>query len=279
MRTVTILLMLWASALGSSISRGVIGPDDTVTITALNVDEISKPWRVGADGDLTLPMLGRIPASGMSVEQLQAEITTRLKKFVKDPQVTIFVSDFRSHPVTVAGAVEKPGVIQVEGPASLFVDAGTGGRTEGCRADGDPDPANGRTARLPTPGRWNRGTASTARCELPLEDVIRGHGDAASVSVQPFDVVTVSAERKPKMVFIAGEVNKPGAIELASQDTVSVSKVLAMAGGLDAHRVARQDRNPAYQLQGPGDRLRLCEPQKDHVREKPRTCCSRMVMW
>ena len=67
--------------------------------------------------------------------------------------------------------------------------------------------------------------------ELPLEDVIRGHGDAASVSVQPFDVVTVSAERKPKMVFIAGEVNKPGAIELASQDTVSISKVLAMAGG------------------------------------------------
>ncbi len=230
MRTVTILFLVWGSALCSSISRNVIGPDDTVTITALNVDEISKPWRVGADGDLTLPMLGRIPASGMSVEQLQSEIATRLKKYVKDPQVTIFVSDFRSHPVTVAGAVEKPGVIQVEGPASLFstlVQAG-GPKDAGPTVTLTRQMANGPITDARAVESRD-GKYSTL--ELPLEDVIRGHGDAASVSVQPFDVVTVSSERKPKMVFIAGEVNKPGAIELASQDTVSISKVLAMAGG------------------------------------------------
>lgn len=219
------------SIFGSSINRGVIGPDDTVTITALNVEEISKAWRVGADGALTLPMVGRIPAAGMSVEQLQGEISTRLKKFVKDPQVTLFVSDYRSHPVTVAGAVEKPGVIQVEGSVSLFsvlVQAGgpkDAGPTVTLTRQSENGPIREPTAIVSRDGKYST-------LELPLEDVIRGHGEAASVAVQPFDVVTVSDQKKPKMVFIAGEVNKPGAIELASQDTVSISKALAMAGGL-----------------------------------------------
>ena len=231
MRTVTILCLAVCSIFGSSIIRGVIGPDDTVTITALNVEEISKAWRVGADGALTLPMVGRISASGMSVEQLQAEISTRLKKFVKDPQVTLFVSDYRSHPVTVAGAVEKPGVIQVEGPISLFsvlVQAGgpkDAGPTVTLTRQSENGPIRDPNAVVSRDGKYST-------LELPLEDVIRGHGEASSVAVQPFDVVTVSDQKKPKMVFIAGEVNKPGAIELASQDTVSISKALAMAGGL-----------------------------------------------
>jgi polysaccharide biosynthesis/export protein len=231
MRTVTILCLAVCSIFGSSIIRGVIGPDDTVTITALNVEEISKAWRVGADGALTLPMVGRISASGMSVEQLQAEISTRLKKFVKDPQVTLFVSDYRSHPVTVAGAVEKPGVIQVEGPISLFsvlVQAGgpkDAGPTVTLTRQAENGPISDSNAVVSRDGKYST-------LELPLQDVIRGHGEAASVAVQPFDVVTVSDQKKPKMVFIAGEVNKPGAIELSSQDTVSISKALAMAGGL-----------------------------------------------
>ncbi len=231
MRTVVILSMLSAAALGSSLGRGVIGPDDTVTITALNVDEISKPWRVGEDGDLTLPLLGRIPASGMSAEQLQAEISTRLRKFVKDPQVTVFVSDFRSHPVTVSGAVEKPGVIQVEGPTSLFgvlVQAG-GPKDAGPTVTLTRYASNGP---IHNPKAVESRDGKYSTLQLPLEDVIRGHGEAASVTVQPFDVVTVAKQQKPRMVFIAGEVNRPGAIELASQDTVSLSKALAMAGGM-----------------------------------------------
>src|SRR5579885_980060 len=120
MRIVSAVLLLAYLAQGSNLQQGVLGPEDTVSITALNVEEISKAWRIGADGSLSLPMLGRIAASGMSVEELQSEIASRLRKFVRDPQVTVFVSDYRSHPVTVAGAVEKPGVIQVEGPTSLF---------------------------------------------------------------------------------------------------------------------------------------------------------------
>src|SRR5215469_2531860 len=84
---------------------GVIGPDDTVTIVALNVDEISHPWRVDSEGILTLPMVGRIRVAGMRPPELEKEIVSRLSPYVLTPQVTVFVSDVRSHPVTISGAV------------------------------------------------------------------------------------------------------------------------------------------------------------------------------
>src|SRR3954453_11987074 len=120
MRMVITAVLMIGSVIAADMKRGVIGPDDTVTITALNVEEISKAWRVGGSGDLNLPMIGRIQAGGKTVEQLEGEISTRLKQYVRDPQVTLFVSDFKSHPITISGAVEKPGTLQVERPTPLF---------------------------------------------------------------------------------------------------------------------------------------------------------------
>src|SRR5262245_38261235 len=88
-----------------------VGPDDTVTIYALNVEEISKAWRVSATGDLSLPMIGRVRAAGLTVEQLEKQIANQLEQFVLQPQVTLYVSESRSQPVTVTGAVDKPGTV------------------------------------------------------------------------------------------------------------------------------------------------------------------------
>jgi len=101
-------------------SAAVIGVDDVVTIAALNSDEISKAWRVAASGDLTLPILGRVRAAGLTEAQLEQELTIRLKEFVRVPQVTVFISEFHGHPATVSGAVEKPGVVQLKGSTTLF---------------------------------------------------------------------------------------------------------------------------------------------------------------
>jgi len=209
----------------------VIGPDDTVTITALNVEEISKPWRVGATGELNLPMVGHLQAAGMTVEELEGEISKRLKVYVRNPQVTVFVSDFKSHPVTVSGAVEKPGTLQVERPTPLFAVLAQAGGIK------DPGPTitisrEVENGEIPYKTSHTTPDGKFSIVELPVQDVLRGHGDAANIEVHPFDTITVSQEKHPRMVFLAGEFNKPGAIELATQDTVSLTKALAMAGGL-----------------------------------------------
>lgn len=235
--------LILACAFAADLTRTGIGPDDTVTITALNVDEISKSWRIGPTGELNLPMVGRINAAGMTAEQLEQAISDRLKEYVRDPQVTVFVSDFKSHPVTITGAVEKPGILQLERPTPLFAVL--------AEAGGVKDPGSTVTlSRSTDNGAIAAAGAVTSRdgkysvLELPIGDVLRGDGPSANVEVHAFDTVTVSQVKHPRLVFLSGEVNKPGAIELDTQDTVSLTKALAMAGGFThiakpAHTVIR----------------------------------------
>jgi polysaccharide export outer membrane protein len=91
-------------------SAYVLGPDDQVTIHALDAEEISgKPVRIDAGGYIHLPLVGRIKAADLTVEQLENEIATRLKVYVKKPEVAITVGEFRSQPVSVIGSVRNPG--------------------------------------------------------------------------------------------------------------------------------------------------------------------------
>src|SRR5690242_3050667 len=86
----------------SSAPNYVLGPDDQIVIRAFEVDEISeKPIPVGGDGFISLPMLGRVRVAGLSVHQLELDLTKRLSKYVNSPQVTVMVAEFRSQPVSV----------------------------------------------------------------------------------------------------------------------------------------------------------------------------------
>jgi len=231
MRTLIVFTALLWTASAADTARSVLGPDDSVTIMALNVDEISKQWRIGPSGELNLPLIGRLKAAGMTADQLETAIASKLKEFVRDPQVTVFVSDFKSHPVTVSGAVEKPGVLQLEKPTPLFAVLAQAG---GIKDAGPTVTVTRRTEYgvIPVAGARETKDGQFSILELPVESVVRGNGEAANVEVRPFDSVAVSQEKRPHMVFLSGEVNKPGGIELATQDTVSLSKALAMAGGI-----------------------------------------------
>src|SRR5205085_7088199 len=125
-------------------------------------------------------------AAGMTVDQLEGEISNRLKQFVRDPQVTVFVSDFKSHPVTVAGAVEKPGTLQVERPTPLFaVLAQAGGiKDAGPTVTITRQTDNGELAYK---GARQSPDGKFSIVEVPVQDVLRGHGDAANIEVRPFD--------------------------------------------------------------------------------------------
>src|ERR1035437_5498567 len=99
----------------------VLGPDDQIVIHAIDSPEISdKPFLIGMNGNVTLPLIGRVQAGGLTVEQFEAELNTRLKKYLHDPQVSVTVAEFRSQPVSVFGAVTKPGVIQLRGRKTLY---------------------------------------------------------------------------------------------------------------------------------------------------------------
>ena len=207
----------------------MIGPDDGVTIIALGAEDISKTWRVSSTGELTLPMIGKVEAAGKTTEQLEGELTSRLKRFIREPEVTVYISEFRSETVTVEGAVQKPGRVQTEGQKTLLDVLMMAGGTSspGPTVKVTRASANGI---IPLPGVRRNLEGTSSSVEMPVKDVLDASTAAANLIMQPGDVVAVSTQQR--LVYILGEVNRSGAIELVTQDSISIVQVLAAAGGM-----------------------------------------------
>jgi len=223
-------ILLPAAAQGDVSRPRMIGPNDTISVSVLGADDFNKNWRVDADGQLNLPLIGTVEAAGKTVPQLQSELATRLRKFYNDPQVTVYIAESRSQPVTIAGAVDKPGVYQIEDLRELcqvLLLAG-GPKEAGPTVTVSRAEVNGVIA---YPGV--RIDGSNQVVELPLKDVLAGHGPAAEFKIMAHDIISVSSMVKDqKLVQVAGEVNRPGAIELVDHDSITLVQALAMAGGL-----------------------------------------------
>jgi len=99
----------------------VLGPDDQLTIHVVEGDEINgKVYRIDDKGDLDVPMIGSLRAAGLTVHEVQTRITDKLRVYIKEPKVTVVLSEMRSQPVSVIGAVNMPGVHQLQGHKTLI---------------------------------------------------------------------------------------------------------------------------------------------------------------
>src|SRR5438046_2312390 len=66
-------------------SSYTLGPDDQITIQALEAEEISgKPIRIAGNGYISFPMIGRLHVAGLTIEQLEGEIAVRLKEYIRE---------------------------------------------------------------------------------------------------------------------------------------------------------------------------------------------------
>lgn len=228
-----------------------IGPDDSITIVSLASDEISKTWRVSSTGDLNLPLIGKVHVASLTAEQLEAKLVEAMKRYYKDPDATVYISDFQSQPIEIAGAVHRPGTYQLEGSRTLLA---------ALMLSGGPDAAGPtlivsrpvQNGEIPLAGDSLDPTGDRYSVNLNVSDVLDPTTRAANLEMRPGDVIAVSG--KQRLVFIIGEVAKPGAVELVTQNSVSVMQVLAAAGGLTKiaapghSEILHQDQHGLYKL-------------------------------
>jgi polysaccharide export outer membrane protein len=92
---------------------------DVIKITFPGAPELNQTQKVGTDGALTLPLIGEVHAAGKSPGQLQNELATLYKPQLQDNEVLVTV-ETRAVPVVVSGAVQHPGKIVFERPATLL---------------------------------------------------------------------------------------------------------------------------------------------------------------
>jgi polysaccharide biosynthesis/export protein len=109
---------------GYSVSRPTsynLRPADEVSVIVFREPDLSlERVRIGVEGNVSLPMIGSIPAAGMTAKQFEQDVTRRLAAAgLKGPVVSVNIAEYASHLVTVEGAVEKPGVYVFQPGARL----------------------------------------------------------------------------------------------------------------------------------------------------------------
>ena len=215
-----------------------LGPGDQVSIWALGAEELSDhPARIDSSGYLNLPLVGPIRASGLTARQLKSELETALRPEVRKPLVVVNVTEFASRPVSVLGAVNKPGVYQLQGRKTLseVLSMAQGPRTDAGgvihvkrRLEYGP---------LPLPNAHDDATGQFSVGDVSLRAVLQGQ--AGSLYLAPEDVVAIPTS---PLVYVIGDVRKPGGFVMGDRANVSILQALSMAEGFGRYASTRKAR-------------------------------------
>ena len=98
-----------------------LGSNDLIEVSVFGVQDLTKDVRINSNGQISLPLIGAVPAGGQTVPELEQELTRRYGgKYLQDPQVTVFVKEFASQRITLEGAVRNPGIYPLTGKTTLL---------------------------------------------------------------------------------------------------------------------------------------------------------------
>ena len=189
-----------------------IGPGDLIDLSVYHVPELVLKVRVDTNGLVSLPLIGDLRLAGMTVRDAQTQIAGKLVdlQLVKRPQVSLFVEEFATQGVTVYGEVSTPGIYPLIGPHTLY---------DAISAAGGLTAKAGHTVTVLHGGKHG----SEEVIDLPSD----GSTAKARVRISPGDTVVVS---KTGVVYVLGEVNKPGAFLLENNTSMSIMKAMALGG-------------------------------------------------
>jgi polysaccharide biosynthesis/export protein len=231
------------SSSSRDVGEYVLGPEDVVTVRVQDIDEYSTQnlaaIRVDPEGDIRLPLVGRMNVGGLSVEQVEKKVANGLKGVMHNPEVTVAVTEFGSRPVSVLGAVKNPGVHQISGRKTLFeVLSLAGGLSPDAgnaieitrRVDAGPLPLAG--AAYDRSGKFLVG-------KLDVRAVMEAKDPGVNIDVLPNDVITVP---KAELVYVIGAVKRPGGFVLSEKEQMSALQALSLAEGLDSVAASKSAR-------------------------------------
>jgi polysaccharide export outer membrane protein len=195
-----------------------IGPGDLLSISVADCPEMTRNFRVSADGQLSLPLLqDKIRAAGKEPDELEAEVSEGLVRdqILVRPVVSVSVVEYRSVPVSVLGAVKKPVTFQAVGYTTLL-DAIT-------RADGlSPEAGSEILVSRPT-------IADTLVQRISVKGLIDDADPSLNVRLYGGEEVRVPPAGR---VYVLGNVKKSGSFPVTDNNDTTVMKVIALSEGL-----------------------------------------------
>lgn len=222
-----------------------VGVGDVLDVTVLGNAELSRTAPIQTSGSVSLPLLGEVVVSGLTIPEAQRKVTSLLERdYLVNPQVEVRVREYQSQFVFVVGEVNRPGRQALRGTTRLldalleaggFNPRGSGEVLITRVPDGGGDP---HTLRIRLSG-----TSSTPQDQINLRVPLH-HGDV--VTATPMSYVTVQGEvARPGRYPVEGDLTVTSALALAGgktrfgSDTVEISRL--EAGSMRMRRTFKVD--------------------------------------
>jgi polysaccharide export outer membrane protein len=201
-----------AVAAGGNIHDYAIGAGDVLSLKVYDHDELTVKVRVSEAGTIDFPLIGQVHVGGLGTRLAAERIETALANgYIIEPQVTIFVEQFKSKKVIVLGPVHNPGLVELNGSITLLeLMSQVGGLKDNA----------GQTATIK---RQENGTQRNI--SIDLDRLIRTGDPQQNIQIQGGDTVSIA---EGAVCFVTGEVNQPG--EYPCGRNVTVLKVVSQAG-------------------------------------------------
>lgn len=221
-----------------------IGAGDLLHIDVFDVPDLSRDVRVNETGFISLPLIpGKIHVAGLTSIQLEEKLEElfQVNGLVTHPQVSVFVKEQISQPVSIMGSVNKPMVYQIVRPTTLLeVIAQAGGITND--AGGVVLITRPLTPSEPSKAPAEGGEATAGpqiqTMTINVRDLLDTGDPAFNIMVYGGDVISIP---KSGIIYIAGAVNLPGGFVLQTPgEQMTTLKAMALAHGLTSTAKATQ---------------------------------------
>lgn len=236
LKTIAAMLLLAAQALAQAPEHPnyVIGPDDLLTVTVFNEAQLSGRFRVENDGQFSYPFLGRVMAGGKTAADVASQLRSRLAEgYLRNPQVTVEVDQFRSQSVFVQGEVRNPGKYVLSGAVTLLEALAQAGSTTSS-AGSEVLILHPKAGAAGTPSDPSQADAEVQR--VNLRDIESGRL-SRNVTIRDGDTIIV---QKAERFFVLGMVRNPGSYVL--EPNMTVLQAVSVAGGVTERGSSRRLR-------------------------------------
>jgi polysaccharide biosynthesis/export protein len=197
----------------------IVGSEDLLEVQIFGEEDLNRQVRVDGEGQVTLPLVGSVKVAGFTPKTIEKRLMAAYgARYLRDPQITLSVKEYRHQRVSVTGAVDKPGYYEIIGPRKLLEVLAMAG------------------------GLQDKGADSKAG---DVVQVIREHGSPNTLII---DLKRLQAKADPDLnviihsgdvvhvpfagnAYVLGGVRAPGCV--AVRDNLTLSQALAVAGGAD----------------------------------------------
>ena len=195
-----------------------IGPQDVLDISVLEDKSIAGRVTVKEDGTIVLNVLEKVQVAGLSASQIEGRLKSLLEEsYLAKATVSVEVVEFASKPISVVGAVVRPGRISATGNTTLI---------QAITQAGGLAPTHGKDLYI----LRTASNGLSERVSISIDDLMINGNPDVNIPLAPNDLVNVPADT-PITIYLLGEFARPGKALFRSSQTPTLLQAMADAGG------------------------------------------------